>query len=523
MESPAPRYHLEINGIAEGPMTARELAWKIGMTGGDDVVLFRRDGSGEWLPLEGNKDQIQQLVALESAAGGAPATPPKLKLKKRGETTTADPAETPPPFPTEPAAPTLGFETPPPPPGAPGGVPIPPVVEYTDDNPPPPPGSPGYPDTTQATHTFVPPPPQLSAIGAGQVSAPVASPAPSAPAAPPVRISTILVASLVITFGLVGYIFFLMEQDVAGSARRQGETSSSREVKGLRYTVLTKSKALEWKEAAKAKLAAFGDKAKTEATASGGRSVSTVTKAEEISAKYAAGARSLYLTCAKAKYLSIGFDEKSSKDINALRNLELAMESAEAYLPAGSRADLEAGRFIALAMAVRSGGFESLATAFENEIRSVESQLKEELVRIRPIADDAAGFARNTMFMVPPETAASASGSSDALGLFDLKLPPGDYVLIGTTETASDTPPSAWAQGFQVKPLEENSLRLNEGNLGSSGPDSLWKAGETRGIERDILSIKRQAERISAALKSLQTLRETITQSKEAMERLMDK
>lgn len=523
MESPAPRYHLEINGIAEGPMTAREMAWKIGMTGGDDVVLFRRDGSADWLPLEGNKEQIQQLVALESSADGAPASPPKLKLKKRGETAAADPAETPPPFPTGPAAPTLGFETPPPPPGAPGGVPIPPAIEYTDDNPPPPPGSPGYPDPAQATNTFVPPPPQLSAIGAGHVSAPMPASAPAAPAAPPVRISTLLVASLVITIGLVGYIFFLMEQDVAGSARRQGETSSSREVKGLRYTVLTKSKALEWKESAKAKLAAFGDKAKNEATASGGRSISTVTKAEEISAKYAAGARSLFLTCANAKYLSIGFDEKSSKDINALRNLELAMESAEGYLPAGSRTDLEAGRFISLAMAVRSSGFESLTAAFEEEIRSVESQLKEELVRIKPIADDAAGFARKTMFMVPPETTASAVGSSDALGLFDLRLPPGDYVLIGTTETASDTPPTAWAQGFQVKPLEQNALSLNEGNLGSTGSDSLWKPEETRGIERDILSIKRQAERISATLKSLQTLRNTITQSKEAMERLMDK
>ena len=83
MESPAPRYHLEINGIAEGPMTAREMAWKIGMTGVDDVVLFRRDGSADWLPLEGNKEQIQQLVALESSAEGAPASPPKLKLKKR--------------------------------------------------------------------------------------------------------------------------------------------------------------------------------------------------------------------------------------------------------------------------------------------------------------------------------------------------------------------------------------------------------------------------------------------------------
>lgn len=522
MESPAPRYHLEINGIAEGPMTAREMAWKIGMTGVDDVVLFRRDGSADWLPLEGNKEQIQQLVALESSAEGAPASPPKLKLKKRGETAAGDPAETPPPFPTGPASPTLGFETPPPPPGAPGGTPIPPVIEYTDDNPPPPPGSPGYPDPAQVTNTFVPPTPQLSAIGAGHVSAPVPS-VPAAPAAPPVRISTLLVASLVITIGLVGYIFFLMEQDVAGSARRQGETSSSREVKGLRYTVLTKSKALEWKESAKAKLAAFGDKAKNEATASGGRSISTVTKAEEISAKYAAGARSLFLTCANAKYLSISFDEKSSKDINALRNLELAMESAEGYLPAGSRTDLEAGRFISLAMAVRSSGFESLTAAFEEEIRSVESQLKEELVRIKPIADDAAGFARKTMFMVPPETTASAVGSSDALGLFDLRLPPGDYVLIGTTETASDTPPTAWAQGFQVKPLEQNALSLNEANLGSTGSDSLWKPEETRDIERDILSIKRQAERISAALKSLQTLRNTITQSKEAMERLMDK
>jgi hypothetical protein len=74
-----------------------------------------------------------------------------------------------------------------------------------------------------------------------------------------------------------------------------------------------------------------------------------------------------------------------------------------------------------------------------------------------------------------------------------------------------------------VKPLEQNALSLNEGNLGSTGSDSLWKPEETRGIERDILSIKRQAERISAALKSLQTLRNTITQSKEAMERLMEK
>lgn len=523
MESPAPRYHLEINGIAEGPMTAREMAWKIGMTGVDDVVLFRRDGSADWLPLEGNKEQIQQLVALESSAEGAPASPPKLKLKKRGETAAGDPAETPPPFPTGPASPTLGFETPPPPPGAPGGTPIPPVIEYTDDNPPPPPGSPGYPDTTQAPNAFVPQPPQLSALGAGHASAPVASSAPAAPATPPVRISTLLVASLVITFGLVGYIFFLMEQDVAGSARRQGETSSSREVKGLRYTVLTKSKAMEWKENAKAKLAAFGDKAKTEATASGGRSISTVMKAEEISAKYLAAARSLYFTCSNAKYVSISFDEKSSKDVNALRKLELAMESAEAYLPAGSRTYLEAGRFEDLARAVRSSGYESLATAFEDEIRSVESQLKEELVRIKPIAEDAAGFARKTMFMVPPETAASAVGSSDALGLFDLRLSPGEYVLIGTTETTSDTPPTAWAQGFQVKPLEQNALSLNEGNLGSTGSDSLWKPEETRGIERDILSIKRQAERISAALKSLQTLRNTITQSKEAMERLMEK
>jgi hypothetical protein len=501
-------------------MTAREMAWKIGMTGVDDVVLFRRDGSADWLPLEGNKEQIQQLIAMESAAECAPPSPPKLKLKKRGETSAADPAETPPPFPTGPSAPPLGLETPPPPPGASGGVSLPPLIEYTDNNPPPPPGFHGYPANTHAPNTFVPPAPQLNAIGSGQASAPMT---PPAPAAPPVRISTLLVASLVITFSLVGYIFFLMEQDVAGSARRQGETSSSREVKGLRYTVLTKPKALEWKETAKAKLAAFADKAKTEAAASGGRSMNTAVKAEEISAKYIAAARSLYFTCSNAKYLSISFDEKSSKDINALRKLELAMESAGAYLPAGSRTDLEAGRYDDLAKAVKSSGYESLAAAFEDEIRSVESQLKEELELIRPIADDAAGFARNTMFVVPPEIAHSAVGSSDALGLFDLKLSPGDYVLIGTTETASDTPPTAWAQGFKVKPLEENTLKLHEGNLGSTGSDSLWKPEETRGIERDILSIKRQAERISVALKSLQTLRTTIMQSKEAMERLMEK
>lgn len=523
MESPAPRYHLEINGIAEGPMTAREMAWKIGMTGGDDVVLFRRDGSADWLPLEGNKEQIQRLVAAEASAEGATVAPPRLKLKKRGEINPSAPAETPPPFPTEPPPPPSGFETPPPPPGAPGGSPLPPGFEHTDDNPPPPPGAPGYPDNGLTPNTFVPPPPQLSSVAPGQAPASTTQATPSNASAPPVRISTILTAALVITAGLVGYIFLLMEQDVAGSARREAGTSSAREVKGLKYAVLTKANAFKWKESAKSKLSAFAEKAKAEARASGGRSLGANAKAEEICAKFTAGAQAMLVTCADARFLSIGFDQKSAKDVKALRRLELAMESSETYLPAGIRDDLDAGRFIAIAMAVRTGGFEKLAAAFEDEVRPLESQLRQELARIRPIAEDAAGFARKTMFTVPADVEAAAAGSTDALGLFDLKLPPGDYVLIGSTETTGETTPSAWAQGFKVKPLEENTLSLHEGNLGNKGPQNLWRAEETIAIERDILSVKNQAERIGETLKSMQTVRHAITRHKEAMERLMDK
>ena len=513
MESSAPRYHLEINGIAEGPMTARELTWKIGRTSGDDVVLFRRDGSANWLPLEGNRSHLLQLAAVEAAAAEPPASPPKLKLKKREDATTPVPSETPPPFPTEPAASTPGGETPPPPPGAPGGVPLPESLEHADDNPPPPPGAPGYPSAPAVTP---PPTPQLHS------GTPAPPATPSAPPTPPIRLTTLLTVSFVVTLALAGYIFFLMPQDVTASAKRKTETSYTREISGLNYVVLTKDQAEAWKASALEKLTAFGAKAKAEAAASAGRSVTLTGPIQEIIAKHTAGARALSLAGINAKNLSYAYDPKSPKDVKALRSLELAMEIAEAYLPPACRGDMDGGRFSTVALAVRGVGFTNLQAAFEAEILPAERRLKAELAQLKPTADEAKLIARSTMYAVPSDINVVARGTSDTLGRLDLRLTPGDYVIIATAAPLGGAPAISWARRFKVKALAENDLSLDDSNVGTKGAESLWKAAETLAIEREIVAAVEQAGSLEAALHETQKLRDDIDEIKIKVGRMMD-
>ena len=510
MESSAPQFHLEVNGIAEGPMTARIMAWKAGTTGPDDVVRFRADGTSEWLKLEGNMEYIQKLAAAEAAGAISPASPPKLKLKKRAESTEENAGGQ--PAVPESTANQQGFETPPPPPGSQDLVLPPSGYAHTVDNPPPPPGAPGHP-AISGSHAYVTPTPQTAAG--------VAQPYPPPPTQPPVRITTLLIASLLITLGLTGYGFYLMEQDVRGSVRRHSETSTSREIKGLKYAVMSDKKALAWKNSAKAKLAAFGQRAKSEAADSAARCSPIITRSEDIAAKYADAAEALYIAGMEAKLLSIAFDQNSAKDVKSLRRLELAMESAEAYLQPEVRVKMEAGRFIAVANAIQMEGFEKMAASFEAEARDVETRLSSELRTTKPLADEAATFATRTMYMALPEAEASATGSSDALGLFDLSLTPGDYYLVGSTETTAENPPNAWALGFKVLPITENVISLSEANLGTKGDTSLWKPEETMAVEIEIAAIQEQHDRITKALDRLQALRETMAQRQAGLDRLM--
>jgi len=179
MQSSGDSYHLEINGIAEGPMTVRDLVWKIGMANSDDVILFRLEGSADWQPLEGNRERLQQLATGEPAQAAAPASPPKLKLKKRCDAPSPNGNETPPPFPSEPPTPPSSLETPPPPPGAPVSPVLPEGFEYTDDNPPPPPGAPGYhpPPPAAARHAAARPAVQPSHTGSALCAEQTATPA----------------------------------------------------------------------------------------------------------------------------------------------------------------------------------------------------------------------------------------------------------------------------------------------------------------------------------------------------------
>ncbi len=516
MHSQGDSYHIEINGIAEGPMSVRDLLWKIGTASSDDVILFRSEGSADWHPLEGNRERLQQLASAEPGSAAIPPSPPKLKLKKRGDAQTPAMSESPPPFPSEPPLPPASLETPPPPPGALNGPVSPEPFEYTDDNPPPPPGAPGYQPVPQALHATATPVPQLS-TGTQATYSP-----PSAPPAPPVRISSILTAALVISAALAGYIFFLMPQDVTATAKRRTETSYTREVSGMPYAVLTKSQAEAWKKASMEKLAAFSSNAKSEAAASAGRSLSLSASTKEIIEKYTAAARALSLAGINAKNLGQGYDPKSSKDVKALRTLELAMEIAEAYLPPECKNDMQSGSFSAIALAVRGVGFKNLKSAYEAEILSTEDRIKAELAQIKPTSDAAKGLTRKTMYEVPADVSAEARGVSDSLGRFDLRLAPGDYYVISTANPIGDSPAIEWARAFKVKPLTENTLKLDDSNTGTKGEGSLWKTEETQAIERDIAAIVEQAARLNSAIGETQKLREDMDELKARVGRLLE-
>lgn len=500
MESTATRYYLEINSIPEGPMSAKDLVWKAGMASHDDVLRYRKEGSDEWLPLDGDLDSIKQQAAQDSTAEAPVASPPKLKLKKKNEAPPPFPTDSPPPFPTD---------CPPPPTGDDSGAPFVPDFGYDDNNPPPPPGAP----TT--------PMPQLSM---GSHSAPIPqSSTPVTPPHPPAKLSSMLVASLVLSIAITVYIFFLMKQDVIGSATRSSEITSARELRGLKYTVLTKSETESWKSAALEKLAAFGTKAKAESDASVGRVRPLVGKADDLATKYAACSQALFLAGTNANVLGISYTPGAPADIKSLRTLEAAMEIAEPYLSQAARTDMDGAKFSAVALVVTMEGFPKLSMEYDTEIREFETKLSTELDLIRPIDETAAAFLTKIMYVVPDEVSATVSGTADSRGQFTPKLAPGNYYVIAVTERGTEAKPNQWAVGFTVKALADNVVQLNEANLGNNSPDSLWKPTDTLSAEQNIASVRAQAASIRAVLEKIQVVRRNIEQRRKDLGRFSER
>jgi hypothetical protein len=515
MESKATKYHLEINGISEGPMSAKLMAWKIAAAQKDDIILFRAEGSGVWHPLETHREMLQQLVAAEGSSEEPAPAPPKLKLKKRGEATAASTPATPAIPPETQAA---SFETPPPPPGAPDGADLNANFGYTDDNPPPPPpGVPMAPAGANGEGIYTAPPPLLSQNPNG---APPLAPTPSAPQLPPVQTMPLLVIALVVTVSIVSYIIFFMQQDVAGSAKLSNSTGGTREVSGMKYTVLTKRAAEAWKAATLVKLTELGNKAKAEATTADSRAKPLLEKAREATEKYQAHSRALLLVGINGKILGISFNASSSTDVKLLRTLEAALEIAEPHLKAAARDDLDKGRYNSLGLNAKIYGFPNLTSAYEAEIGELETKLQAELTRIQPVVEETIGYSTDRMYTVPASTPAVTRGTTDALGLFDPKIAPGEYYIIGNVARDIDAQAAEWAVAFEVKPLTENSLPLNDLNLRSLAPTSLWKAGETLKIDQDIATIRKQAVEIEKALKQIQETRKNIERNKAELDRL---
>lgn len=359
--------------------------------------------------------------------------------------------------------------------------------------------------------------PQLS-MGT-HASPPPQPSAPATPPPPPVKISSLLVASLVVSVVITAYIFLLMKQEVTGAITVRTGSMPPREMRGVKYKVLTKSAAEEWKATSLEKVAAFGTKAKTEAEASAGRISPLLGKADELATKYAACTKALFLAGSNAKLLAISYTPTSPTDVKSLRTLEAAMEVAEPYLSPAARTDMEGGRFASVALAVTMEGFPKLNTEYDAEIRELEAKLTAELALIRPIDDEAAGFLAKMMYSVPVDVAVKTSGTTDLRGHFNPQLAPGDYFVVATTERGDESKPNEWAVGFAVRALADNTIRLNETNLGNSSASGLWKPADTLNAEQSIRAVRSQAASVRAVLEKIQETRRNIEQRKKDLDR----
>jgi hypothetical protein len=331
----------------------------------------------------------------------------------------------------------------------------------------------------------------------------------------------LLLASLLISTLIAGYVFFLMKQPVNGSATASIGTGSPREVKDVSYAILTRQAGLKWKTASLEKLVLLGNKAKDETAASSGRADTLLAGTNELTAKYGAECRALFMVATNARYLSINFDAKAKADIKALRELESAADLAEAYLSPATRADLTGRRYQSVALATKMEGFPGLSAAFEKEIRLPEAQLTEEYERLRPIVEDATTFLGAMMYVVPEEIPAEARGWTDEFGRFEPKLAPGGYYVVASKDAAPDGSPLGWAIGFHVKALTENSLSLDDHNLGKKAPESLWQRTDTLAAERDISAIKERARQVRTLLDNIRELRAEIGQRQADVNRLL--
>ncbi len=496
MRSTGDSYHIEINGIAEGPMTVRDLVWKIGMAGNDDVILFRLEGSADWQPLEGSRERLQELAAAQLGNTAAPASAPKLRLRKRGSSPTPE-SETPPPFHSEP------------PPLPPQSGNFNPAISPDSDElasadvPPPPPGAPP---------TFITPPP-LTVSGGIHLSShngTIPTSVPPSQSLPSPKIAPLLLASFVITLAIAGYLFFFMKQPVSFTATLPRTTSTAAAADEIRYAVISTQVARRWKASSLEKLRALADKAKTETAASTERTGSLITKGDELTSKYAAECRALFTVGTNANYLSLRQDLQSKADIRSLRQLESAADIAEAYLSSSTRADLAARRYRPVALAARIEGFPNLIASFEREIRATEAALADEQEKLRPVVEDSGRFLGGLMTDLPEDTETVASGKADEAGRFEPSLPPGEHHVIARKENASGSTLASWAVAFSVKPFAENKVVLSEHNLGNKAPESLWQRADTLTAENDITAIRERARRISELREAIQTLRAEI-------------
>lgn len=499
MEPKAIRYHLEINGIAEGPMSAKDLAWKIGMANGDDVILFRREGEGQWTPLEGNRDAIMRLAEDEQAAPTEHPSPPKLKLKRRGESVAPQ------------VSPEDAPSSPPPIPGA-----LPQAEPMTDaDTPPPPPGAPDSSDdaltpaqnfipTTQSNQgTSLPPP------AAGQ------------PILQPPRIAPLLIASFLITAVIAGYLFFFMGQPVAGSARASMGTSGARQARDLRYSIISHQVGQRWKATAIGKLTVLGDNAKAVVTSSSASTDRILAEADELAQKYSAECRSLFMVGTNARYLGISDDHRSKPHVKATLQLESASDIAEGYLSEATRADLAGGRYKSVALAARNEGFPRLAEAFEKDVRATEAALEAEYARLRPVVDEALRFLDSMKYVVPAGTEVLATGTTDESGRFEPSLSPGSYYFVATQAGTPGEKKLEWAVSFTVKPLNENTVTLDDRNRGDSSPEALWQAADTHAAENAIAAAEQRAQRVGESLNRIREIRAGIIQFRGDLDRLL--
>ena len=500
MDSEPKPYILETNGVVEGPLSVKDILWKVSAAQPDDVLRMRRTDSTDWSDPRLRLSELVNGPASEEKNPPRDDAPPKLKLRLAPRKTDQAGNEMPPPALAQP--------------GAARGEPEPSVSqEYTDENPPPPPPF----DAFVEPDTAPPPPPESAGVAAaGATGMPSGSSAHPATQPTPPPWKALLIVSAALTACIAGYVLLLMRQPVMANI-----TGGTSEISTARYFVFTESQADAWKKATRVRMDDLGERAAREAAESAAKHSELLADTDDVVARFRAGIDALRTVVTNARRLKGGFDTGDRNDVRRHLELEAALDIASPYLDGVVWRELENRNYASIMQAALINGLSQIEADYQKRIAAVESKLRQAEDSLSITHDASQRYVSELMYSPTPGTEMEAEGAADRRGRFETDLRPGDYyVVASSTDTVNGR--RFWGVPLKVKPLEDNLLFLEEDNEGYSSQESLWKPEDAQKVEDGARKIRRQMSEIRKRVAQIQELTLLIRSRKQEMSLLSD-